>query len=467
MRAIAGVVALLLAQDVCAQTYSGETPLEPVAAGQTQPPPRLSAEQLDQLLAPIALYPDALLAQVLMASTYPLEIVEADRWVRDNQNAALSGAALDEALKSQPWDPSVKSLVPFPQILRMLDDHLNWTEQVGDTFLADRAAVMDSVQRLRHQAEAAGNLKSTPYQTVSPQGSVIVIEQPNPDILYVPVYDPTVMYGPWPYPDYPPYYFPGYFNVVVAGGIGFGWFGFGIDLPLCCWGFWDWPRHRVFVDRRRFNEINFRHRPIDDDTWHHDPEHRHGVPYRDERTRARFQPQERSPEERRNFRGFPPGEQRRQLQGTPPLVQPLPQVVHPLPQVVQPLPQVVRPLPAQPRAENAQPRAGDTQPRREDGQRDGMGRDGMEREHRFESERGAPPRQFSAPPQAYRPPAPQVYRAPSPPPAFESFGRGNQVRSESQRGYASRHSQPQAGGGPRVQQPVPAQGGRGFRRLDH
>ena len=127
----------------------------------------LTAEQLDQLVAPIALYPDPLIAQILMAATYPLEVVEADRWLRIPANAALKGDALTAALQQQPWDPSVKSLVPFPQLLRMMDSNLHWTEQLGDAFLAQQADVMDAVQRLRQRAQAAGSLASTPQQTVS------------------------------------------------------------------------------------------------------------------------------------------------------------------------------------------------------------------------------------------------------------------------------------------------------------
>lgn len=481
IRAVAGITFLTLALDVCAQQAAGDQAAADQAAydqaapsqapaPELSPVPAISPEQLDQLLAPIALYPDALLAQVLMASTYPLEIVEADRWLQNPANAALSGEALNTALQQQPWDPSVKSLVPFPQVLRMMDDHLNWTEQLGDAFLANRAAVMDSVQRLRQQAQAAGNLKSTHYQTVAPQGSVIVIESPAPDILYVPVYDPFLVYGPWPYPAYPPYYFPGYFDVVVMGGTAFGWFGFGIDVPLWGWGFWDWPRHRVFVDRHRFNEINFRHRPIDNDTWHHDPEHRHGVPYRYENTRQRFQPGGTARDERRNFRGYPPNEPRHERDHN--IVRPLPQVVHPLPQLVTPpmvarppqgerhdmqqraaqpppvvQPQAVQPQVAQPRSENVRPGRTFERP-------------------------GAAERQGAAPPQQFR--APQPYRAPIPPPAFESFGRGSEVRSQSERGYSSRHSEP--AGGARTQQLAPAQGGRmqqsaprggGFGRREH
>jgi len=488
-QAIAGIMVWMFALDVCAQVLDDQTPYgqapygqgpaEQVAADQTAgqtadpraaaaqaPAPALSPEQLDQMLAPIALYPDALLAQVLMASTYPLEIVEADRWLQNPGNAALKGAQLDTALQQQEWDPSVKSLVPFPQILRMMDDHLSWTEQVGDAFLADRAAVMDSVQRLRQLAQAAGNLKSTPYQTVSPQASTIIIESPSPDVIYVPVYDPFLVYGAWPYPGFPPYYFAGYFTMTVVSDASFGWFGLGINFPLWGWSRWDWPRHHIFVDRHRFNQINVRHRPVDNDNWRHDPEHRHGVPYRYPQARREFQPGGGMPDERRHFRGYPPREQNivQPLgQVVPPqgqIVQPLGQVVPPQGQVVRPLPQLVTPPMT-------------TRPRQNDGRRD-SDRPNVPHQGRqpqaVQPQPGQPqagqpqivqpraqPRQFSAP---------QQYRAPAPaPPASESYGRRSEVRTESERGRASRQSQP-APSGQQMRQYAPGQGGKNPYRRD-
>jgi hypothetical protein len=143
-----------------------------------------------------------------MASTYPLEVVEAARWVEDPNNARLKGDQLAAALQGKDWDPSVKSLAPFPQILRMMDDRLDWMQKLGDAFLAQQNEVMDSVQRLRRQAEEAGTLQSSPQQTVTTQDQTITVEPANPNVVYVPIYDPTVVYGAWPYPDYPPYYFP-------------------------------------------------------------------------------------------------------------------------------------------------------------------------------------------------------------------------------------------------------------------
>src|SRR6202171_1756049 len=163
--------------------------------------------ELDALLAPIALYPDELLAQVLMASTYPLEIVMATRFVQ--QNPSLAGDALDQALRDQNWDPSVLSLTAYPQVLVMMNDKLDWTQRLGDAFLANQQQVMDTVQALRSRAQAAGNLQNTPQQTVMDQGGFIDIEPAQPEYVYVPVYDPRVIYGPWSDPVYQPdYWYP-------------------------------------------------------------------------------------------------------------------------------------------------------------------------------------------------------------------------------------------------------------------
>src|SRR5215472_12069466 len=162
--------------------------------------PVFKPEELDQLLAPIALYPDDLLAQVLMAATYPLEIVQADRWVKDPKNAKLKGEQLASALENQPWDPSVKSLVPFPQVLDMMSQQLDWTQKLGDAFLAQQKDVMDTVQRLRRKAQAAETLKTNEQQVVKtePASQTIVIQPANPQVVYVPAYNPTVVYGTWP-----------------------------------------------------------------------------------------------------------------------------------------------------------------------------------------------------------------------------------------------------------------------------
>ena len=186
-------------------------------AGQSAPAP-IAQEKLDSLLAPIALYPDQLLAQALMASTYPLDVVEAARFVRANKD--LKGDALDKAVLQKKWDPSVQSLTAFPQVLEMMDNKLEWTQAIGDAFLADSKRVMQTVQSLRQKAEAAGNLKSNEQQKVVKQESVIIIEPAKPEVVYVPTYNPTVVYGSWWAPTYPPYYYPPPAYYYPAGGCG-------------------------------------------------------------------------------------------------------------------------------------------------------------------------------------------------------------------------------------------------------
>jgi len=165
--------------------------------------PTFKQEELDQIMAPIALYPDSLLTQVLMASTYPLEIVQADRWAKQNKD--MKGDALAKALEAQTWDPSVKSLVNFPEVLTMMSEKLDWTQKLGDAFLAQQKDVMATVQQLRAKAQAAGNLKTTKEQTVVVEKEIIIIEPASPQVIYVPTYNPTVVYGVWAYPAYPPY----------------------------------------------------------------------------------------------------------------------------------------------------------------------------------------------------------------------------------------------------------------------
>ncbi len=178
------------------------------------------------MMAPVALYPDPLLAQVLMASTYPLEVVQADRWAKSHRG--LKGDALTSALAKESWDDSVKSLVQVPNVLAMMADKLDWTQKVGDAMLAQQPDVMDSIQRLRSRAKANGKLQSSSQQTVNVQTEnqkdYIVIEPTSPTEIYVPYYQPAVVYGEWPYPAYPPLYFappPGYVTAsALAAGRG-------------------------------------------------------------------------------------------------------------------------------------------------------------------------------------------------------------------------------------------------------
>ena len=210
---IASALCLTLAMPVPAQLPPSSPTGSPSAAAPSTTK-SFSQEELDQLLAPIALYPDALLAQVLMASTYPLEIVSAERWVK--ANPSLKGKPLEDALQSQPWDPAVKSLAVFPQVLAMMSEKLDWTQKLGDAFLAQQQEVMATAQTLRAKAVAQGTLKDTKEQKITTEAqnntTIIKIEPVNPEVVYVPTYNPTVVYGAWPYPAYPPYYWypPGY-----------------------------------------------------------------------------------------------------------------------------------------------------------------------------------------------------------------------------------------------------------------
>lgn len=299
---MAGLLALAIATSLLGA-------LRPGAAA--EPAPAFSEQELEQLVAPVALYPDELLGQILMAATYPLEIVEAARWLQVPANAALKGDALAAALEAQDWDPSVKALVPFPQIVQMMNDRLDWMQRLGDAFLAQQSAVMDAVQRLRQRAQAAGTLATTPQQQVVVEGPIIIIAPVSPAVVYVPCYDAALIYGPWPYPGFPPYAFPPLPECVFGPTLFFG-VGIAIIPSLWGWNHCDWAHHRIRIDPGRFNAINRReieslHRPsVVEDTWEHDPYHRHGVAYRDPETRARFaSPSSGGSEARRAYRGYP------------------------------------------------------------------------------------------------------------------------------------------------------------------
>ena len=314
--------------------------------------------ELDALVAPIALYPDELLAQVLMASTYPLEIVMAARFVQ--QNPSLAGDALDQALRDQNWDPSVLSLTAYPQVLTMMNDKLDWTQRLGDAFLANQEQVMDTVQALRSRAQAAGNLQNTPQQTVTNQEGFIDIEPAQPEYVYVPVYDPRSIYGPWSDPVYQPDYWyppPIYGYPDLSSGIAVGiFFGAARRISHNHWG-WahaNWRGHDIDVNTRN---NNFANRPQyinrwRDGQWAHSPEHRHGVAYRDNGSQDRFvRPNPAAIQAREPYRGrdlAPP-----QQAGSRPVPQPQQQLVRPAPQqpfagpVPQPQEGLVRPAPQQ------------------------------------------------------------------------------------------------------------------------
>ena len=250
----------------------------------------LGAAQLESLVSPIALYPDPLLSEILMASTYPLEVVEAERWV--NNNKSLQGDQLKAAVDKQSWDDSVKSLTATPSVLDMMSDKLDWTQKLGDAVLAQQTDVMAAVQRLRAKAQANNKLASNAQQTVTTQQQdgtqAIVIAPTQPDTIYVPYYDPGIVYGSWPYPDYPPYYWPapGY----IAGGIIATGIAFGAGYALGRWvsggyrwgGGFNWGNNNININRSiNINNINNRN-------WTHNPAHRQGVRYNNANVEQRF-----------------------------------------------------------------------------------------------------------------------------------------------------------------------------------
>jgi len=299
---------LLRAQNASAPPAApAAAPAAPAAADASD---NLTQEQIDQLVAPIALYPDDLLTQLLMASTYPLEIVQADRWVKANKD--LKGDALDTALEKQSWDPSVKALVAFPDTLAMMSEKLDITSKLGDAFIAQQKEVMDAIQRLRNKAKDAGNLQSNQQQTVivneAPAGAAvpqtIVIQPAQPEVVYVPQYNPSVVYGAWPYPAYPPapYYPPGY----VAGTALLS-FGVGVAVGAIwnnnCNGSANWNGGNVNINNNfnrntniqggnRTNNIQGGNRGNTvgggGGQWKHNPQHRQGVPYNNKATANQF-----------------------------------------------------------------------------------------------------------------------------------------------------------------------------------
>ncbi|WPN45486.1 DUF3300 domain-containing protein [Pseudomonas sp. P8_241] len=285
--------------------------------------PVFTQEQLDQMLAPIALYPDPLLAQVLMATTYPGEITEAVAWSKAHPDAKGDDAVKQVA--NQPWDPSVQALVAFPQVLATLGQDPVWVQRLGDAFLAQPDDVMQGVQRLRHQAQAAGNLQSNQYQNVTIQNtpapapapaptqeaaapapassSTIIIQPADPQVVYVPTYNPTTTYGTWPYPASPPAYYPPppayYPGQALMAGLAFGT---GVAIVGALWGECDWGNNDVDIDVNRYNNINANNR-INNGNWQHNPVHRNGVPYRDNKSREQYGRQLNGANQREAYRG--------------------------------------------------------------------------------------------------------------------------------------------------------------------
>ncbi|TCK32433.1 uncharacterized protein DUF3300 [Paraburkholderia sp. BL8N3] len=293
------------------------TPPQTLAPNAAQSPAPFEPEEIEALVAPIALYPDSVLSQVLMASTYPLEIVHAARWVKANPN--VKGDAAVKAVENQPWDTSVKSLVAFPQILEPMSDKLDWTQKLGDAFLAQQKEVFAAVQRLRSRAKESGNLNSNEQQNVivepAPAGgqtSIVRIEPANPEVIYVPAYNPTVVYGGWSYPAYPPTYwppypayYPGYYpGAALATGIawGIGLAAAGAIFSNCNWGGSD---VNINVDKAANINRNFDRSKVQGQggRWQHDAGHRQGVAYRDNATRDKFARQTPGADRRSQYRG--------------------------------------------------------------------------------------------------------------------------------------------------------------------
>ena len=246
-----------------------------------------SQQELDQMMAPIALYPDSLLSQILMASTYPADVAEAVKWSKENPDKKGDDAV--KAVQTKSWDPSVMSLVAFPSVLDMMGQKPDWVQTLGDAFLANPDGVMDTAQSLRKKAKDEGNLETSKEQTVKVEDEsgqqIIVIEPGNPSVVYVPTYNPTVIYGTWWWPSYTPYYYRpvGYgFGAGVVTGIGFG---IGIGITNALWGNCNWRNNRVDIDVNRFNNINIDRNKLDASgkrsTWQHNASNRSTAARRD------------------------------------------------------------------------------------------------------------------------------------------------------------------------------------------
>ena len=292
----------LLAMLCTLAVVPGDTLAYMVSPQEKQAPPskdqaaKIAPDQLDSLVAPIALYPDPLLAQTLAASTYPLEIVQLQQWLQKNKN--LKDKALADAVAKQPWDPSIQAMAALPDVVKRLADDVQWTTNLGNAFLVQQSDVMDAVQRMRKKAQEKGNLKSTEQQKVETKvvesKSVIVVEQANPQVVYVPSYDPVVVYGAPVYP-YPPIYYPppGYYAAGMAIS-----FGVGVAMGAAWSGGWGWGagwggNNNITVNRnnnfnRNTNITGGNRGGNTSNNWQHQPAHRGGAPYGDRATADKF-----------------------------------------------------------------------------------------------------------------------------------------------------------------------------------
>ena len=302
-RLIAGLCSLLL---VCMPSKPGGLDSQQEASSPPAEDQKIPNDQLDSLVAPIALYPDPLLAQVLAASTYPLELIQLQQWLSKNPN--LKDKALTEAVQKQPWDPSVQAMAALPDVVKRLTDDIQWTTDLGNAVLAQQSDVMDAVQRMRGKAQEKGNLKSTEQQKVETKvvesKQVIVIEQASPEVVYVPSYNPTVVYGPPPYP-YPPVTYPppGYYAAGAAIS-----FGVGMMVGAAMSGGWGWGcgwggnndinvnvnnnfnRNTNISGGNRTNVSGGNRANVGSGNkgWQHNPQHRGGTPYSNRSTASKY-----------------------------------------------------------------------------------------------------------------------------------------------------------------------------------
>ena len=265
----------------------------PAPAGASEPAAaKLPPEQLEALVAPIALYPDSLLAQTLVAATYPLEIIQLQQWLL--KNPGLKDKALADAVAKQPWDPAIQSMAAVPEVVKRLADDVQWTTDLGNAFLAQQGEVMNAVQRMRKKAKDKGALAPNEQQTVETQvvgeKTVIVVQSANPEVIYVPSYSPTVVYGPpvYPYYPYPPIYYPPY-----PPGAALVTFSFGVMMGAAIWGGsccgMGWGGNDIDINvNNNFNQINHNGGGSGNNNWQHNPEHRGGAPYSDKATANKY-----------------------------------------------------------------------------------------------------------------------------------------------------------------------------------
>ncbi|HMG04947.1 MAG TPA: DUF3300 domain-containing protein [Chthoniobacterales bacterium] len=271
-----------------------QPPTEPTTTtpATTEEAPKIPNDELDSLVSPIALYPDPLLAQTLAASTYPLEVIQLQQWL--TKNPKLTGKALADAVGKQNWDPSIQAMAALPEVMKQLADNIAWTSDLGNAFLAQQSDVMDAVQRMRAKAQGAGNLKTSKEQKVESKQvegkTVVVIEQADPKVVYVPSYNPTVIFGPPVYP-YPPIYYPPY----VAGRVLA--FGAGVAIGAAWNGGWGWGcgwgHNNVNVNVNNnyinnFNKTNVNQRITNNSNWQHNGQHRGGAPYSNRTTANKY-----------------------------------------------------------------------------------------------------------------------------------------------------------------------------------